>query len=268
MRNSKILSSIIVLCLTLSSLNADSLIGDGTQISPYTMKLGVGAGQAEYQYGNSGRSDSYRASFEYNPKNWGFEIGVNRSNYFVPPDKSTEFFAAYILSAGAGAPERFGYTMYTAAKVDQITFSKTFLDFGPTFHLKPGSKFDPYVGVGAGIADIGSKQSTLRGYAKLGIRMNFQQSFLYLELEGASISRHYGGNQYSYSEGLGIFGFGYYFGASGSSAPANIEIQKPVEDQPKPKEEQIPPKEETKSQPVENQTEPTPPVEQRENPNP
>ncbi|TGK01776.1 hypothetical protein EHQ53_14960 [Leptospira langatensis] len=266
--NSILLFTLTVLCFAPSSLSADNLIGDGTQISPYTIKLGIGFGQAEYQYGNSGRSDSYRGSFEYNPKNWGFELGINRANYFVPSDKNTEFFAAYILSAGAGAPEGFGYTLYTAAKVDQITFSKTFLDFGPTFHLKPGAKFDPYIGIGAGIADIGSKQSVIRGYAKLGVRINFQQSFLYLELEGASVNRHYGGNQYVYSEGSGVFGFGYYFGAAGSSPPASIERQKTIEDQSKSQEEQVPSKEDAKSQPTENQTEPTSPAEQKENSNP
>ncbi|TGL59003.1 hypothetical protein EHQ64_18155 [Leptospira sarikeiensis] len=219
-----------------------SLVGDGTQISPFTAKIGVGAGQAEYQYGLSGRSETYRASFEYNPKNLGFELGVNRGNYFVPPDKSTEFASAMLLSAPSF--DHFGYYLSAAAAIDKVTFSKTFLDLGPTFHFRPGSKFDPYIGAGIGIADIGSKQSSLRAYGKLGVRMNFEHSFLFLELEGASINRHFQGEKYIYGEGSGIFGFGYYFGSSGTSKQ-EIESPKqkeePAPKQEEPKQEEVPP---------------------------
>jgi len=218
-----------------------TLFGEGSQYSPFTAKIGIGAGQAEYQYGLSGRSETYRAGFEYNPRNLGFEVGVNRSGYFVPQDRSTEMSSAIILSA----PDfnHFGYYFAAAAAIDKVTFSKTFLDLGPTLHFRPGSKFDPYIGAGLGIADIGAKQSTLRAYGKLGVRMNFERSFVFLELEGASINRHFQGEKYIYGEGSGIFGFGYYFGSGSTSDDTGTSPAKPKEEEIK-KEEITPSKSE------------------------
>ncbi|MEI1279361.1 hypothetical protein V6Z05_13620 [Leptospira venezuelensis] len=214
-----------------------TLLGEGTQISPFTVKLGVGTGQAEYQYGLSGRSETYRAGFEYNPRNLGFEVGVNRSGYFVPQDRSTEMASAIILSAPS--LDNFAYYFAAAAAIDKVTFSKTFLDLGPTLHFRPGSKFDPYIGGGLGIADLGAKQSTLRAYGKIGVRMNFERSFLFLELEGASINRHFQGEKFIYGEGSGIFGFGYYFGSSPSSDTKEISPVKPKEEEPASKQEEV-----------------------------
>ncbi|PJZ48552.1 hypothetical protein [Leptospira saintgironsiae] len=253
----KKLISLFVVCifsLLPSTLFAEpfTLIGGGTQTSPFTAKIGVGAGQAEYQYGLAGRSETYRAGFEYNPKNFGFELGVNRSGYFIPQDRSTEMASAMILSAPTF--DNFGYYFAAAAMIDKVTFSKTFLDLGPTFHFRPGSKFDPYIGAGFGIADIGAKQSTLRAYGKLGVRMNFERSFLFLELEGASINRHFQGEKYIYGEGSGIFGFGYYFGSASSSENKEIAPAKQKEEEPKPEEskkEEITPTKTEEDQPTE-----------------
>ncbi|TGK41489.1 hypothetical protein [Leptospira andrefontaineae] len=246
----KKLISIFVVCIFSIfpfSLFAEpfTLLGEGTQISPFTAKIGVGAGQAEYQYGLTGRSETYRAGFEYNPRNFGFEVGVNRSGYFIPPDRSTEMSSAMILSAPSF--DNFGYYFAAAAMIDKITFSKTFLDLGPTLHFRPGSKFDPYIGAGLGIADIGAKQSTLRAYGKLGIRMNFERSFLFLELEGASINRHFQGEKYIYGEGSGIFGFGYYFGSSSTSDNKETSPIKQKEEEPAPKQEEVKKEEPTPS---------------------
>lgn len=252
----KIISLITVCIFSLlpSTLFAEpfTLIGGGTQTSPFTAKIGVGAGQAEYQYGLAGRSETYRAGFEYNPKNFGFELGVNRSGYFIPQDRSTEMASAMILAAPTF--DNFGYYFAAAAMIDKVTFSKTFLDLGPTFHFRPGSKFDPYIGAGIGIADIGAKQSTLRAYGKLGVRMNFERSFLFLELEGASINRHFQGEKYIYGEGSGIFGFGYYFGSASSSESKEIAPAKQKEEEPKPEEskkEEITPAKTEEDQPKE-----------------
>ncbi|PKA16175.1 hypothetical protein [Leptospira haakeii] len=233
-----------------------TLIGQGTQISPFTAKIGIGAGQAEYQYGLAGRSETYRAGFEYNPRNFGFEIGVNRSSYFIPPDRSTEMSSAMILSAPTF--DNFGYYFAGASMIDKITFSKTFLDLGPTFHFRPGSKFDPYIGAGFGIADIGAKQSTLRAYGKLGVRMNFERSFLFLELEGASINRHFLGEKYIYGEGSGIFGFGYYFGSASSSDNKQVAPVKQKEEEPAPKQEEV-----KKEEPNPSKTEEVQPTEDK-----
>lgn len=237
----KIISSLLVCFFTLLpfSLFAEpfTLFGDGTQISPFTAKIGLGAGQAEYQYGLAGRSETYRAGFEYNPRNLGFELGVNRSSYFVPQDRSTEMASAMILSAPSF--ENFGYYFAAAAMIDKVTFSKTFLDLGPTLHFRPGSKFDPYIGAGLGIADIGAKQSTLRAYGKIGVRMNFERSFLFLELEGASINRNFQGEKYIYGEGSANLGFGYYFGASSTSENKETSPVKPKEEEPAPKQEEV-----------------------------
>ncbi|EMJ99474.1 hypothetical protein AB3N61_18810 [Leptospira sp. WS58.C1] len=214
-----------------------TLIGEGTQTSPFTAKIGVGAGQAEYQYGLAGRSETFRAGIEYNPRNLGFELGVNRASYFVPQDRSTEMASAMILSAPSF--ENFGYYFAAAAMIDKVTFSKTFLDLGPTFHFRPGSKFDPYIGAGLGIADMGAKQSTLRAYGKLGVRMNFERSFVFLEIEGASINRHFQGEKYIYGEGSGIFGFGYYFGSGSASDNKETPPKKEKEEEPAPKQEEI-----------------------------
>ncbi|PJZ24656.1 hypothetical protein CH352_13120 [Leptospira hartskeerlii] len=247
----KIISQFVVCILSLlpSTLFAEpfTLLGEGSQFSPFTVKIGAGAGQAEYQYGLAGKSETYRAGFEYNPRNLGFEVGVNRSGYFVPQDRSTEMASAMILSAPSF--DNFGYYLAAAAMIDKVTFSKTFLDLGPTLHFRPGSKFDPYIGAGLGIADIGAKQSTLRAYGKLGVRMNFERSFLFLELGGASINRHFQGEKYIYGEGSGIFGFGYYFGTSSSSE--NPVKQKEEEPAP-PQQEEIKKEETTPSQTEEN----------------
>ncbi|MGJ4789203.1 hypothetical protein [Leptospira koniambonensis] len=224
---------ICIFSLLPSTLFAEpfTLIGEGTQISPFTAKISVGAGQAEYQYGLSGRSETIRESFEYNPKNLGFEVGVNRSGYFIPKDRSSEITSAMILSAPSF--ENFGYYFAAASAIDKVAFSKTFLDLGPTLHFRPGSKLDPYIGAGFGIADIGAKQSTLRAYGKLGVRMNFERSFLFFELEGASINRKFQGETYIYGEGSGIFGFGYYFGSAPSSDNKETPTIKQKEEQPK-----------------------------------
>ncbi|MGJ4748108.1 hypothetical protein ACQV5M_17245 [Leptospira sp. SA-E8] len=222
-----------------------TLIGEGSQFSPFTAKISVGGGQAEYQYGLAGRSETYRAGFEYNPRNLGFELGVNRSGYFVPQDRSTEMASAMILSAPSF--DNFGYYLAAAAMIDKVTFSKTFLDLGPTFHFRPGSKFDPYIGAGLGIADIGAKQSTLRAYGKLGVRMNFERIFLFLELEGASINRHFQGEKYIYGEGSANLGFGYYFGSGSTSDDKGTSPVKPKEEEPAPKQEEVQKEETTPS---------------------
>ncbi|TGN00279.1 hypothetical protein [Leptospira dzoumogneensis] len=252
----KIISLFVVCIFSLLpfSLFAEpfTIIGGGTQISPFTAKIGVGTGQAEYQYGLAGRSETYRAGFEYNPRNLGFELGINRSGYFIPQDRSTEMSSAMILSAPTF--DNFGYYFAAAAMIDKITFSKTFLDLGPTFHFRPGSKFDPYIGAGFGIADLGAKQSTLRAYGKLGVRMNFERSFLFLELEGASINRHFQGEKYIYGEGSGIFGFGYYFGSASASDNKEVPPVKQKEEEPKreeSKKEEITPSKTEEDKPIE-----------------
>ncbi len=264
------ISFLIIFAFSIGSLKAEPFIGEGTQTSPYLIKIGYGIGQAEYQYGNSGRSESYRASFEYNPKNWGIEFGINRANYFVPPDKASEFLVAYILSVNA--PERFGLNLFTAAQVDQITFSKTFLDIGPTFHLRPGSKIDPYIGAGFGIGDNSGGKSALRGYAKLGVRFNFERTFLFFELEGGSVNRYYQGEQYVYSDGSGIFGAGYYFGKSDAAdKKPEPKIKEPessppiekTEEKPKPTVEEKQDNAPTTSQPEEGKKDPVPTTEEK-----
>lgn len=245
MRN-RILFLLIFAFLSASALNAEPWIGQGTQNSPYIIKFGYGAGQVQYQYGLSGPSSSIRGTFEYNPRNLGFEIGVNQSDYRIPPDRATQFMVASIL--GTIAPDRFGLYLFTAAQVDKPGFSQAYLDLGPTYHFNPGQKWDPYIGIGIGIG--GSRN--LRGYSKLGIRFNFERSFLYFELEGASINRYYGGNQYVYSEASGIFGYGLYFGGSSTNSDKKEESLPPP----------VAPKEETPLTPVEEKKETPPRIEE------
>lgn len=243
----RILSVILLLFSSATSIGAEPWLSQTDQISPYTFKIGAGAGVAKYQYGNSGSSDSFRGIFEYNPRFWGFEIGVNQSGYHVPPDRASEFIVATITQQALAPynPERFGLYLYSAAQVDQIPFSQTYLDLGPTFHFRPGQKFDPYVGAGLGIGG-----ATLRAYGKVGVRLNFEKSFLFLELEGASINRRFQGEQYVYAENSGLFGAGYYFGASSQAG-------KPIEPTPQPSI----PKEETPKTPVEEKKEEVPVIE-------
>ncbi|RHX88759.1 hypothetical protein [Leptospira stimsonii] len=93
----------------------------------------------------------------------------------------------------------------------KIQDSITYFDFGPTFHARPRKTFDPYFALGLGAGSCSGNCYSYRGFAKLGLRVNFGGGYIFLEAEQSQAEVRIGKvSSDPIQNQLGIFGFGLY----------------------------------------------------------
>ncbi|MDV6236323.1 hypothetical protein CH379_011870 [Leptospira ellisii] len=194
-----------------------------SQFAPWTLKAGGGLGRVqETNYGeNTGKTNVYRISAEYNPRYFGFEFGLTRSYFKMDFEPKNGHMGEYALAQYLGGGPFLRDTVFRGDPSSQSIesrdrFDLTFLDLGPTFHFRPGRTFDPYVSIGAGTTGFDARAS-YRGFGRLGFRLNFDRFYFFTEAEGSAINRYNARDiRTHYNEYSGIVGVGFYFGGGDS----------------------------------------------------
>ncbi|WP_147455805.1 hypothetical protein [Leptospira yasudae] len=195
-----------------------------SQYAPWSLKAGGGLGEAnEARYNeNRGQTNNYRVSAEYNPRYFGFEFGLTRKIFSLNiPDRWEDSFPILLLQAGYNINSNMrdisNQIFFNGALEDnrfqeRNNFSMTFLDIGPTFHMRPGKTFDPYISIGAGTTGF-DRFASYRGFARLGFKLNFDRFFVFTEAEGSAINRYYSREmKINYNDYSGMIGLGFHFG--------------------------------------------------------
>ncbi|TGK20556.1 hypothetical protein [Leptospira stimsonii] len=197
------------------------------QYAPWSLKIGGGIGGAyETEYkDNKGKTNNYRISAEYNPRYFGFEFGITHKIFSLSTNPSVNHVYPYLLytyeSTGQNRDLANGALFSGSLNSDPLrernNFSLTFLDLGPTFHMRPGKTFDPYVSIGLGVNGF-DRFASYRGFARLGFKLNFDRFFVFTEAEGSQISRYYNSDlRIRYNDYSGMIGVGFHFGDGESS---------------------------------------------------
>ncbi|AOP36575.1 hypothetical protein A0128_21485 [Leptospira tipperaryensis] len=195
------------------------------QYAPWSLKIGGGIGHAEdvkYKE-DKGKTNNYRISAEYNPRYFGFEFGLTHQLFYLSVPSHADHLLPYLTYAAIGRNGNVsnGVLYNTVASNDPLrernNFSLTFLDIGPTFHLRPGKKFDPYISIGAGATGF-DRYASYRGFGRLGFKINFDRFFVFTEAEGSAINRAYTRDvRIHYNEYSGLVGLGFHFGGEETS---------------------------------------------------
>lgn len=195
-----------------------------SQYAPWSLKAGGGIGginETQHEE-NKGKTNNYRISAEYNPRYFGFEFGLTHKMISLNSTAKWEDsfpFLFYQASNQLNSDTRnlanqifFNGGLQDDRLQEGNKFSMTFLDIGPTFHMRPGKTFDPYVSIGAGTTSF-DRFASYRGFARLGFKLNFDRFFVFMETEGSAINRYY--NRYvklHYNDYSGMIGVGFHFG--------------------------------------------------------
>ncbi|MBM9577978.1 hypothetical protein JWG45_12550 [Leptospira sp. 201903070] len=238
--------SIFLIGLTFALYPGISVFAEGepekevnAQYTPWSLKIGGGIGKGEdaHYKEDRGRTNGYRFSAEYNPRYFGFELGITHKVFSLDVSSQTDYillpYLAYVNIGRNGnvSNERIYNTLMTAGDLqrEKDNFSLTFLDFGPTFHMRPGKTFDPYISIGAGITGF-DKFASYRGFGRLGFKINFDRFFIFTEAEGSSINRHFARDlRFQYNEYSGMVGLGFHFGGGGEESSPPEKKEEPVE---------------------------------------
>lgn len=206
------------------SVSAQDSQAENKQYAPWSLKIGggIGAVNESGKPANKGKDNNYRISAEYNPRYFGFEFGLTHKVFSLDiPPRLEHTYPFQIFQAGSmnAGPNRdvttaafYGSPQYNNPLRDRKEFELTFLDIGPTFHMRPGKTFDPYISIGAGTTGF-DKFASYRGFARLGFKLNFDRFFLFTEAEGSSINRYYNRDvRIHYNDYSGMVGIGFHFG--------------------------------------------------------
>ncbi|TGM03608.1 hypothetical protein EHQ76_08135 [Leptospira barantonii] len=196
---------------------------ENKQFAPWSLKIGGGIGHAEERAykDNQGKTNNYRISAEYNPRYFGFEFGLTHKVFSLSthlhPGRPDHFLPiALYQSAGQNSSladgALFSGSIHSDPLRERNNFNLTFLDIGPTFHMRPGKTFDPYLSIGAGTTGF-DRFASYRGFARLGFKLNFDRFFVFTEAEGSSINRYYNRDlRIHYNDYSGMIGVGFHFG--------------------------------------------------------
>ncbi|PJZ52936.1 hypothetical protein [Leptospira adleri] len=228
--------SVLLIGLACAIYPGIAVFGEGesekisAQYAPWSLKIGGGIGRAEdvkYKE-NEGKTNNYRLSAEYNPRYFGFEFGITHKIFSLSVPSHADHILPYLTYINIGRNGNLSnetiYNAFVAAGDplrDRNNFSLTFLDIGPTFHMRPGKTFDPYISIGAGTTGF-DRFASYRGFARLGFKINFDRFFIFSEAEGSAINRYYVRDlRVNYNEYSGMVGVGFHFG--GDESPTKKE---------------------------------------------
>ncbi|MCG6195243.1 hypothetical protein LFX25_18550 [Leptospira sp. FAT2] len=227
--------SILLIGLACTMFTGSSLFAQGdskpdAQFSPWSLKAGGGlggVGETEYRE-NKGKTNNYRISAEYNPRYFGFEFGITHKIFSLSAPPRTNHVLPYALFQSAGQNNSvlngaiFSGSLHSDPLRERNNFNLTFLDIGPTFHMRPGKTFDPYLSIGAGTTGF-DRFASYRGFARLGFKLNFDRFFIFTEAEASAINRYYNRDlRLHYNDYSGMIGVGFHFGG-GDETPKKEE---------------------------------------------
>ncbi|TGL75769.1 hypothetical protein [Leptospira yasudae] len=217
--------SILLIGLACTILAGPSLFAQGdskpdAQFAPWALKVGGGLGgvnETEFRE-NKGKTNNYRISAEYNSRYFGFEFGITHKIFSLSVPPRADHVLPYALFQSAGQNNSvlngalYSGPLHRDPLRERNNFNLTFLDIGPTFHMRPGKTFDPYLSIGAGTTGF-DKSASYRGFARLGFKLNFDRFFVFTEAEASAINRYYNQDlRLHYNDYSGMIGVGFHFG--------------------------------------------------------
>lgn len=210
-------SALLPLLLTSSSTSGSS------SSSTLLLPLLLSSGSSKQSY--SGQTYNGRFYAEYLPGHIGLLFGMSNTVYDLkakanPTDQLLPLLLVQGLSGSSSSSSTSSSTstilllsLLTSSVGDAVKIqdSITYFDIGPTFHARPRKTFDPYLALGVGAGSCSGNCYSYRGYAKLGMRVNFGGGYIFLEAEQSYAEVKIGKvSSDPIKNQIGIFGFGLY----------------------------------------------------------
>ncbi|PJZ28213.1 hypothetical protein [Leptospira kmetyi] len=209
-------SALLPLLLTSSSSSSSS------SSSNLLLPLLLSSGSSKQQYSGS----TYHGRFyaEYLPGNFGLLFGMSNTVFDLkakanPTDQLLPLLLIQSMTGSSSSSSSSSSSLTTilllsaldSGSAAKIQDSITYLDIGPTFHARPRKTFDPYLALGIGAGSCSGNCYSYRGYAKLGLRVNFGGGYIFLEGEQSHAEVRIGKvSSDPIKNQIGIFGFGLY----------------------------------------------------------
>ncbi|AOP34869.1 hypothetical protein A0128_14045 [Leptospira tipperaryensis] len=205
-------SALLPLLLTSSSTSSNNLL----------LPLLLSSGSSKDSYSGS----TYHGRFfaEYLPGHVGLLFGMSSTVFDLKLKQSAMDQLAPLLtiqalfsptssssSTAASTSILYLLPLLTGGTDTKIQDTITYFDVGPTFHARPRKTFDPYFALGIGAGSCSGNCYSYRGFAKLGLRVNFGGGYLFLEAEQSQSEVRIGKiSSDPIQNQIGIFGFGLY----------------------------------------------------------
>lgn len=172
-----------ILLLTPSSSSSSSSSSASSSLNNILLLSTLSGGSSSESSSVSGKAGGSSFYAEYAPSFFGFVFGMSSAYSEFKESSSLTSVLPFLLLGGSSTSNSLTLPLLlsSATQTTTVGIQATTLDFGFNLHMNRQGTFDPYWGLMLGAGGCGQDCVAAKGETKLGLRINFSSSFLFLE---------------------------------------------------------------------------------------